>query len=115
MNDKETVMMLHKKLKPILKMLGMSDWNIVISLELNKDKDFFAEVIPTYQIKSAKLMIYKLEDLEDTLTHEMLHCKISGLKEMYVDALDKYHNTIKDLMDAREETFINDLTKVILK
>ena len=95
--------------------LGMSDWNIKLAININSEKEEFAEVKPCYPTKTAKITLYDLTDLDDTLVHELMHCKVSGMKDSYEEALDKYHELVKDLITNKEESFVNEMTKVILK
>jgi hypothetical protein len=100
-----------KQINHTLKRLGMEDWNVELAFDLDTEKTEFAEVIPVYNTKCYRMIIYNLKDLEDTLIHELLHCKMAGLVDAYDDALEKYHMAVKSLIESQEETLVNDLAK----
>lgn len=125
-------------IKKYVKLLHLEQWEIDVVLskedllrvkhgKVSKVKaDFFAEVIYEYLVKSATLIITKLqtidkpEELEDTIIHELLHIKLapiiqtlesliamSGMKKEKMEA-------ITGDLDVKEHEIIKTFIKIIL-
>ena len=110
-NENKVHKKVRKQINHTLKRLGMEDWNVELAFDLDAESAVFAEVIPIYNTKRCRMIIYNLKDLEDTLIHELLHCKMAGLVDAYDEALEGYHKAIKSLIENQEETLVNDLAK----
>ena len=97
----EYAMFMHEKKS----LVGMSDWTVFVSDEF-KDMDEEATVVVNIYDKTLKVdLSTKFEGFDErrkknVLMHELVHAKIAA-----------YNEEIRELINAREEHLVNDLTK----
>ncbi len=122
--DKENIVyakQIGKKLRPILKLLDMEDWDIQVACKIGQrtkdDEKTLMEVdTDKSEYKKTKITVYEIsKNVEDDLIHELLHCKIGIMTGAYKKAMTQYEALIGELILHDEERVVSDLQRTISK
>ena len=102
-----------KELDKVLKFLGMTGWDVRVSVCLDDSKDCCMEVDTSKaEYSRADIVIYKIDkNLTSNLVHELTHAKIGLLTRAFEIVKEKHEEMVSELVCLCEEHVVSKLEK----